>query len=243
MSNYDAHSIAWTQTTDSDGKLVAQPFGAGVQPDGKPDKVELDDGILWDSWKFSLCDDACTLHRHLVNKTVRNGAPARVTRGGLALPQVSLETTSAPGTRAKDTSLVPFVIATRYPKGAAVLLTALGRTTPAGFSEPAAHVNLTVSPTDTGKLPVIGVFGRFRSVTLQFEGGFWQVRSSHQAVDVSARDMLAPADAAHKLSAPDVEWLSATTLRLDGAALTRVGTEAKSRPDDESIPGVVLQFA
>lgn len=228
---------------DSDGTLVAQPFGAGVQPDGKPDLVELDDTILWDSWKFSLCDDACTLHRHLVNKTVTNGAPARVTRGGLPLPQVSLETISAIGTRANDTSLLPFVIATRYPKGAAVLLTALGRTTPAGFSEPAAHVNLTVSPTDTGKLPVIGVFGHFRTVTLQFGGDFRQFGSARQAVDVSARDMLQPAAAAHKLSAPDAEWLTSTSLRLDGAALTRVGTEAKSRPDDESMPGVVLQFA
>lgn len=208
-----------------------------------PDKVNLDNTILWDSWRFSLCDDACTLHRHLVNKTVRNGAPARVTRGGLPLPQVSLEATSALGSRAKGASLVPFVIATRYPKGAAVLLTALGRTTPAGFSEPPAHVNLTVSPTDTGKLPVIGVFGRFRTVTLHFEGVFRQLGSTHQPVEVSARDMLAPVAAAHKLSAPDAEWLNATNLRLDGGALMRVGTEAKSRLDDESAPGVVLQFA
>jgi hypothetical protein len=236
------HSIAWTQTTDSAGNLVAQPFGAGIQPDGMPDKVDLDNIILWDSWKFSLCDDACTLHRHLVNKTVRNGAPARVTRGGLPLPLVSLEAGSVLGSRTKDASLVPFVIATRYPKGAAVLLTALGRTTPAGFSEPAAHVNLTVPPTDNGKLPVIGVFGRFRTVTLHFEGSFRQLGSTHQVVEVSARDMLVPAAAAHKLSAPDLEWLNATILRLDGAALMRVGTEAKSRPDDESVPGVVLQF-
>ena len=233
--------IAWTQTTDADGTSVAKPFGAGVQPDGKPDQVILDDSILWDSWKFSLCDDACTLHRHLVNKTVRNGAPARVARGGLSLPQVALDAASASSTN--GTSLVPFIIATRYPKGAAVLLTALGRTTTVGYSEPAAHVNLTVPPADSGKLPVIGVFGRFHSVTLHFESGDWHLGSTSRAVAVSARDMLAPAAAAHTLSAPDAVWLSATSLRLDGTALTRVGTEAKSRPDDESMPGVVLQFA
>ena len=239
-------SIAWTQTKDVDGNLVAQPFGAGVQADGKPDQVELDDTILWDSWKFSLCDDACTLHRNLVNRTVRNGAPATVSRGGLPLPQVWLDSSVqnlAAGSSTNQTSLVPFVIATRYPKGAAVLLTALGRTTPMGFFEPAAHVNLTVRPADSGKLPVIGVFGRFRSVTLHFKSDRWQLGLTQSAMTVSARDMLAPANSAHKLSEPDAEWLSATSLRLDGTALTRIGTEAQSRSDDASLPGVVLHFA
>ena len=41
--------------------------------------------------------------------------------------------------------------ATRYPKGAAVLLTALGRTSPTRYTEPQAHVNLTVpAPEDAG---------------------------------------------------------------------------------------------
>ena len=235
--------IMWTQTTDADGTPVAKPFGAGVQPDGKPDQVILDDSILWDSWKFSLCDDACTLHHQLVNKTVRNGAPARITRGGLPLPQVALDAASVSASSTNDSSLVPFIIATRYPKGVAVLLTALGRTTAAGYSEPAAHVNLTVPPTDNGKLPVVGVFGRFHAVTLHFESGDWQLGSTSHAIAVSARDMLAPAAAAHTLSAPDAVWLNATSLRLDGTSLTRVGTEAKSRPDDQSMPGVVLQFS
>eukprot|EP01052_Picozoa_sp_SAG31_P027532 SAG31_NODE_2584_length_5434_cov_3.784067_2_plen_219_part_00 len=218
---------------------MARPFGAGVQPDGRPDQVTLDDVIMWDSWKFSLCDDACTLHRGLINKTVRNGAPARVTRGGLPLPTVTLDAVSS----GVDTRLLPFAIATRYPKGPAVLLTSLGRTTTAGFVEPEAHFKLFVPLSHSGKLPVIGLFGRFRSVTLQFPGGAWQFALSERTSAVSARDMLAPTSSACNLSRPEAEWLNQTTLWLNGTVLAHIGSRAKSRPDDVSTPGVVLQLA
>jgi hypothetical protein len=170
--------VGWTRTTDRTGRLVAEPFGAGVQKaSGEPDQILMDDRILWDGWRFSMCDDACTLHRGLVNRTVLNGAPARVTRGGLALPTVALPTAAEEGHAAAG-ALVPFVIATRYPHGAAVLLTALGRTLPdpIGWSEPAAHVNLTIPPATpaasdaaAGAMPVVGLLGHFASVTLHFE--------------------------------------------------------------------------
>ena len=162
-----------------------------------------------------MCDDACTLHRGLINKTVSNGAPARVTRGGLMLPVVTMPTTAAAdahqdggdhhdgGDHGDDDAdgadgsttnhhrtdispaaapLQPFVIATRYPGGKAILLTALGRTLPdpIGWSDPQAHINLTIPAASTSgtdaqvsgiSMPVVGLFGHFASVTLHFAPG------------------------------------------------------------------------
>ena len=232
---------AWTTTTDAAGRQVAAPFGAGVQADGKPDSVVMDSEILWDAWHFSLCDDACTIHTHIINKTVSNGAPARVTRGGLELPTVTLPSEDS------NKGLAPFVIATRYPGGAAVLLTALGRTQPdpIGWVEPKAHVNLTVPAASAsakpsgGELPVVGILGRFASVTLHFAAA---PTNADQAREVKARDMVGETSSFEQLAAPEAVWLDAATLRLDGAALARVGTAAKSRADDVSAPGVVLQL-
>ena len=39
----------------------------------------------------------------------------------------------------------------------------------------------------------------------------------------------------------DAVWLDAHTLQLDGKALQRAGTAARSRDDDVSMPGVVLR--
>lgn len=143
--------------------VLAPPFGAGQQRGGVPDSIKVDSVILWDNWAFSLCDDACTLHRHLVNRTVRQGAPARVTRGGLPLPLVSI-----PATTSAATPLLPFVVATRYPNSSAVLLTSMGRTSAgAGWVEPSADVTLTVP----GPMPpLVGLLGHFGSVTLHFSG-------------------------------------------------------------------------
>lgn len=242
--------VLWTLTTDSLGEKVAEPFGAGVQVDGKPDQILADTNILWDSWKFSLCDDACTMHRHLVNKTVRNGAPARVTRGGLALPSVSVVAPRAGSTA----PLLPFVVATRYPQGRAILLTSMGRTQIDGWSEPAAHVNLTIPGVDhplEAAAPVVGILGRFASVTLAFEASAHDVGSevapqwrTGGGINITARDMLQNDSAPGvQLAPPDAQWLDARTLRLDGAALQKVGTAGRSgRPDDVSSPGVVLRL-
>ena len=226
-----ARCVAWSN--------IVPPFGAGVQPGGRPDDVVVDSEILWDSWKFAMCDDACTLHRHLINKTVANGAPARVTRGGLALPAVAMPSRTTPP---------PFVLATRFPNGSAVLLTSLGRTTPSRYTEPEAHVNLTIPPPDDAdnadspaSVPMVGIFGRFASVTLHFESGCF--RHGGEAASVSARDMLAAPSAATKLAAPEAVWVDAATLRLDGAALARIGTGAKGREDDMSLPGLILEIA
>ena len=88
---------------------------------------------------------------------------------------------------------------------------------------------------------MVGIFGRFASVTLHFESGCF--RHGGEAASVSARDMLAAPSAATKLAAPEAVWVDAATLRLDGAALARIGTGAKGREDDMSLPGLILEIA
>ena len=168
----------------------------------------------------------------------------------------------------------PFVIATRYPKGAAVLLTALGRTTPVGWSEPAADIELAIPSVDvaeaaaaagggTAAMPVIGLMGHFASVTLVFEpacfgnnsvagrprvgrkkgeaaAGEQAEEEAAAALEVMARDMIGQSE--EKLTPAEATWLNANTLKLDGAALRRLGTAARSRDDDVSAPGVVLRI-
>ena len=72
-----------------------------------------------------------------------------------------------------------------------MLLTALGRTLPdpIGWSEPAAHVNLTIPPATSaasgaaaGAMPVVGLLGHFASVTLRFEAGCFGGRDPKDAV-------------------------------------------------------------
>ena len=55
------------------------------------------EGVFWDAWHFSLCDDACTIHAGIINTTVYQGAPGRVSRGGLPLPTVTMDTKPSEG--------------------------------------------------------------------------------------------------------------------------------------------------
>ena len=204
---------------------LAPPFGAGVQKGGLADSIVADSEILWDEWRFSLCDDACTISHHLINQTVAQGAPARVTRGGLALPTVAVQ----PGTPP------PYIVATRYPNGSAVLLTAMGRTNTSGWTESAADVTLSVP--GPGVPPLVGLLGRYASVTLHFEG----LSDFGGGPSVSGRDMVAPAGSERVLTAADgLIWQDAKTLRIDGSAVEQLGLAARGRPDDVSAPGLAL---
>jgi hypothetical protein len=129
---------------------IAPPFGGGMQhPRGGgatagssntsiPDRINMSELILWDSWKFAEADDAAVISHKLVNQTVRQGAPAVVTRGGLELPKVqaisSTECAKQHGEGRRQTDndgnyCHPFVIATRFPNGATAVST-IGRTRP-----------------------------------------------------------------------------------------------------------------
>ena len=61
---------------------IAAPFGAR---DPRGAEMEVDPQVLFDSWAFEPGD---TWDKRVWGQTVKQGAPARVTRGGLALPTV-----------------------------------------------------------------------------------------------------------------------------------------------------------
>ncbi len=106
---------------------LAPPFGAQLQP------VKCDSKILFDSWFFppgSFWDHS------VINKTIRQGAPASLTRG-LPLPAVfSVE--------AQSDDQIPFVIASQNPNGA-LSITTMGRTNPEQkYYTPKANVSLSI---------------------------------------------------------------------------------------------------
>jgi hypothetical protein len=140
---------------------IAPPFGLGTTvggggEGGLVELVELDEEeVLWDTWHFGLCDDACTIHKNLTNKTVQQGASARVARGGLPLPAGTAHLYPIHYTDAPPLPVVevphgadkPFVAVTRFPPSAsspvgAVMVTALGRTNTSGWYEVKANVTL-----------------------------------------------------------------------------------------------------
>jgi hypothetical protein len=68
--------------------------------------------------------------------------------------------------------------------------------------------------------------------------GLTQTASAVAALTVVGRDMIGTKQ--ETLSSPDVQWIDEHTLRVEGSAISRVGTEARSREDDVSAPGMVL---
>eukprot|EP00039_Didymoeca_costata_P005669 m.83542 g.83542 ORF g.83542 m.83542 type:complete len:561 (+) comp12926_c0_seq1:110-1792(+) len=206
---------------------IAPPFSVGLmQADGSVTEKAplLDDHILYDSHNFSLCDDACVISHHLEGVNLPQGAPARVTRNGLPLPNVSVS--SGP---------LPWVIATQFPNGP-VSITTIGRQiTGVGWIEPKATVSLEVPQLESNT--TIGIFGYYESLELK-------CKSKHALLDIDfkvfAQDLAS--DSAVDISAK-VTWSqagSATTLSIPGALIEQVGLSAKSRPDDVSAPGLVL---
>ena len=142
---------------------IAPPFGAGVQANGLPDRIDADEArVLWDSWHFSLCDDACTLHRHIVNTTVWQGAPAVVSRGGLPLPAVT------PDPDADPQRNLSFVVLTKFPSGP-IMVTAMGRTAAGlGWHEPRCNITIDLSSLPSqSNLPPIALFGTFGHISFK----------------------------------------------------------------------------
>ena len=123
---------------------IAPPFGHDTEL-----KTRCSDEALEDVWTYSEKD--CSWFTAAVGKTVKQGAPAVVTRG-LPLPEV----------KAKGPK--PFVCGARYPNGA-IALAFLPRVVGGkGFVECLADVTLDAK-LEAGK--PLGVFGRFRTLTLK----------------------------------------------------------------------------
>ena len=125
---------------------IAPPFGHDTEL-----RTRYSDEVLEDVWTYS--DKDCSWFTAAIGKTVKQGAPAVVTRG-LPLPEVKAE-----GPK-------PFICGARYPNGA-IALAFLPRVVDGkGYVECLADVTLDAK-LEAGK--PLGVFGRFR--TLMLKGG------------------------------------------------------------------------
>lgn len=184
---------------------LAPPFAAGAAA------VQVDTAAFVDSWCLRRGE---TYDETKVGLLVTQGAPARIARG-LPLPEV------------RGASAAPYVVASRFPNGA-VAVAALGRTRPDNgwFIEPA---DVTLRLPEVPR--VLGVFGRFRSLTLVFakplEAGtriLGQDLAGSRAGDITA----------------DIR-IEADTLTVPGALVDRVGLSAAT-PGDPSDPGLALKI-
>ncbi len=194
---------------------LAQPFVSftnGTDAAGPPaanDQTQIDDQILVDTWTFKSGE---TWMSEAVGKSIRQGAPARVSRG-LPLPEARCE--GGPP---------PFVIAGRFPNGA-VAVAAQGRTTDGqNWTFTPADVTVAVG---TARGP-IGVFGRYRNLSLRFDAPLGQAR-------ILAQDLAG--ERAEDITATAV--IKDNVLTVPGALIERVGLGAASK-GDTSDPGLVL---
>lgn len=122
---------------------IAPPFSVGSSA------IYLDNRILFDSWDYQKGD---TWFSDVFGKNVRQGAPARVSRG-ISLPIVDIDDEP------------PFVIASQNPNGAISIAT-LGRTLPdKGYFNPKAEITLNI----TKLFKYIGIFGYFKTLTLKLD--------------------------------------------------------------------------
>ena len=168
----------------------------------------LDERILFDCWTFRPGD---SWPWWVVGKEITQGAPARIARG-MPLPTVSADEEA------------PFVVASRHPNGA-VAVASLARTrTDRGMFLPPADVTIQAGD---GSSPV-GIFGKYRSLTLQLEvpvgsRRLWvQDLAGDQAFDIT--DRISPIKRQITLSG---EWIE------------QLGTTA-ANPGDLSHPGLLL---
>ena len=123
---------------------IAPPFGHDTEL-----KTQCSDEVLEDEWTYSGKD--CSWFSAVAGKTIKQAAPAVVTRG-LPLPEVKTE-----GPK-------PFVCGARYPNGAIALAFLPRAVSGKRYVECLADVTLDAK-LEKGK--PLGVFGRFRSLTLK----------------------------------------------------------------------------
>jgi hypothetical protein len=181
---------------------LAPPFSVNATP------TQVDDHVLWDEWKFKEGETWLT---SAIGRIVRQGAPARIARG-LPLPEVRAE------------GEPPFVIASRNPNGAVAVGT-LGRMSiEKSWHFPLAQVSLKVEKAGNP----IGVFGHYKSLTIQFDQAIGKRR-------IWAQDLAA--DRAADITS-QVKVLGARLI-LDGALIDKIGLSAATE-DDLSDPALVL---
>jgi hypothetical protein len=172
-------------------------------------KTVASERVLMDRWRFAKGDSWATW---LEGQELPQGAPAVIARG-LPLPEVAAD------------GQPPYVIASRHPNGATAVATLPRRLVGFGEVMPAAEVAVEVAD----DAAAIGVFGRYRSLTLRLprplgKGRVWaQDLAGEVPVDVTRQVML-----------------DGDRLTLPGALIDEVGRAVRS-PGDGSRPGLVLK--
>jgi len=183
---------------------MAPPFPAGSG------QTVLDRERLVDSWRFQ---EGETWARWMTGRTVIQSAPARVSRN-MPLPQVG----------GQDR---PYVVASLFPNESVAVATLSRVQADGGFSYPLADVTLTLE----ALRPPIGVFGRYRSLTLRTPG-------LAKSPKVLAQDLAG--ERPHDIT--DRVAVTATEVVIPGEVLHAVGLDAAS-PGDISDPGLVLRLS
>lgn len=182
---------------------IASPLAAGAG------FLRLDGEILIDAWTYSAADAS---YAAAPGTTIRQGAPARVTRN-LELPGVA-----AAGDK-------PFVLATRFNNGA-IAVGALGRV---GIGRPYAVPRAAVTLDVAGAVGLVGIFGSFDSLTLTG-------RSFPAGARVWAQDLAA--DRAVEVTGQ--VRLTTSRIEIPGSLIEAIGLSSAT-PGDRSLPGLVIK--
>ncbi|HEV2499651.1 MAG TPA: hypothetical protein VGY31_08745 [Terriglobia bacterium] len=170
----------------------------------------LDSVVFMDDWRFEKGETATTW---LFGRDVRQGAPARVARR-MALPIVHAD------------GAAPYVIASHNPNGSVSVATLPRASKDRGIYLPLVDVEIDIR---NGHAPV-GVFGRYRSLTMKLSNELgtrrvWaQDLAGDEAVDVSSRLRK-----------------QGRSLIFPGSLIDDVGRSA-AREGDVSNPGLVVRL-
>jgi hypothetical protein len=148
----------------------------------------------------------------LFGTTVTQSAPA-VVACNLEMPEATAE------------GDLPYVVASKHPSGIFTVATLMRHDSLKGFFFPLADVTLE---TGTG-LPMVGVFGRYKSLIINTSG-------SPRNIRIIAQDLAG--DTAYDITA--YVKIVKNRIAVNGEILRTIGTSASS-PGDVSEPGLVLR--
>lgn len=186
---------------------IAEPFGVGS------DDFSIDTISFEDSWV--LAERETWIKSHEVGDTLRENAPARVSRG---LPLAVINTSSASR---------PYVLSSMYPNGAVTIVT-IGRVSDRQYITERVNVEQKINSVDKP----IGIFGDYASLTLilpeKIEGTDYTVLGQDLAGDI-------PIDITSNID------FNGNRITIPGDVIRKVGLSAASK-GDLSDPGLVLKF-
>lgn len=186
---------------------ITEPFGVGS------DNYKIDTAVLKDYWV--LGERETWNKKHKQGDTLRENAPARVSRG-LPLAKVL-----NPGSRQ------PFVLSSKYPNGAVAIVT-IGRGIDHEYITERIKVEQEIENLDNP----IGIFGDYESLTLVLPS---KIKPSEY--EVLGQDL-----AGDKASAITEGILfKGNKIIISGELIRKIGLSAKSE-NDISDPGLVLKF-